>query len=113
MESNRNQAGKPGDFLESDFANDPDMKEILEMFIQEMPERVAQLQASWEGRHLDGLRRLAHQLKGAGGGYGYPSLSGAAGELESTLQSIRDGEVERIKTQLDELVNLCQRMSSR
>ena len=35
----------------------------------------------------DEVRRIAHQLKGAGGGYGYPGLTEAARGLENAAQA--------------------------
>ena len=46
-------------------------------------------QALASGRH-DALQELAHQMKGAGGSYGYPQLSEAAAKLEHAAR-VRDG----------------------
>lgn len=114
MTGQPNPNSRPGPELRSEFADDPDMKEILTMFIQEMPERVGQLRQFWDSRQLENLKRQAHQLKGAGGGYGYPSISETAGKLENSLATALGGatdeQLTRIKTQLDELVDLCQRV---
>jgi PAS domain S-box-containing protein len=66
----------------SQFINDLDMANILETFIGRLPGLVGAMRhAHTNGQHRE-LQRLAHQLKGAGGSYGYPSLTEAARVLE-------------------------------
>ncbi len=70
----------------SQFINDPDMANILETFIGRLASHVeAMHHAHADGQHRE-LQRLAHQLKGAGGSYGYPSLTEAARVLEDAAQ---------------------------
>ena len=99
----------------SEYATDPDMQEIIALFVQEMPDRVEQLQSSWTQNQLDQVKRMAHQLKGAGGGYGYPTLGAAAGELESSLNSLaassQTASLDEIRAQLDSLIDLCNRVA--
>jgi len=109
-----NTAGQPN--IRSEFASDPDMQEIIGLFVQEMPERIAQLQSSWTSGEFDAVKRLAHQLKGAGGGYGFPTLGQAAGKLESSVNTLVNNshgtELNGIKAQLDALVELCNRVAA-
>ena len=74
--------------LRSEFADDPDMQEIIELFVGEMPRRLGELTTCWERRELDRLTHLVHQLKGSSGGYGFPTLGHAAGQLEETLRRL-------------------------
>jgi HPt (histidine-containing phosphotransfer) domain-containing protein len=93
------------------------MREILELFVQEMPARIGELQASWGKRELDKVGRLAHQLKGAGGGYGFPVISDAAATLEQSIKGLNsaptDTVLASVKEQVDALVDLCRRASAR
>ncbi|MFZ1934518.1 MAG: Hpt domain-containing protein [Thermoguttaceae bacterium] len=94
----------------SSLAADPDLGELVDMFVEEMPERVASLLDHFERRDWDGLRQSAHQLKGAAGSYGFAVISPSAGKLEST---IRDAEPEeQIREAIEELVDLCDRVRS-
>jgi len=52
--------------LRSDFHDDPDMKDIVRAFLEEIP-------------------RVVHQMKGAGGGYGFQEISNAAAQLEKCM----------------------------
>ncbi len=106
----------PGtDPIRSDYANDADMAELVELFVSEMPERVQGLMNSWTEQKLDEVSRCAHQLKGACGGYGFPSLSTAAGELEKSLHALADGSnsssTQELRAKFEELIRLCQRIS--
>lgn len=67
----------------SRFANDPEMREIVALFVAEAPDRLRSMQEAWSQGDLRRVRTLAHQIKGAAGGYGYPEISAAAGALEA------------------------------
>ena len=98
--------------LVSTFADDPEMGELIELFLSALPDRVASLSAAWEGQDLVALGRLSHQLKGSASGYGFPAIGDAAGVLESTLRSREQGDttaVEAVKEGLESLVRLCER----
>ena len=95
------------EYLYSRLASDPDLCGIVEMFVEEMSGRVVALLAHLEAADWEGLRRTAHQLKGAAGSYGFDAISPCAGKVES---AIRDGQTEQqIRIAVDELVNLCNR----
>jgi histidine phosphotransfer protein HptB len=99
-----------GDLLYSRLGCDPDLSEIVTMFVEEMPSRIATLQEQLDGNHIETLRRTAHQLKGAAGSYGFDLISPAAARLES---AIRDAEpLEQIQSAVEELVELCSRVRS-
>ena len=71
--------------------------------------RAATLSAAYRQDH-DELRRVVHQMKGAAGSYGFPQLSHAAAELESSL--VEDIAEEQIRRELEDLVDLCLRARS-
>jgi HPt (histidine-containing phosphotransfer) domain-containing protein len=68
--------------IHSQYADDPDFAELIEFFVEAMPERMETLQLQLQERNLEQVRTIAHQLKGAGGGYGFDCLSVQAAELE-------------------------------
>jgi len=97
-----------GESICSRLADDPDLRDIVEMFVEVMPERVSNLTGYLETGDREGLRLAAHQLKGAAGSYGFEPISPCAGRLE---RAIRDGEPEeRIREKVAELVDLCGRI---
>lgn len=94
--------------VRSEFADDPDMMELVEEFIQEMPGRIEKIQSCLAEQSMDELKVLAHQLKGAGGGYGFPDVTDKARQLE---QSIVQGEAESaVSGACDALTSLLNRV---
>ena len=96
--------------LYSDLSSDPDMLELVEMFVSELPDRVAAIEKAVEEANLADLRKLSHQLKGAGGGYGFTSITEAAAVVEKLSKS--QAEISAVQESLKELVSLCNRASS-
>ena len=72
--------------IRSIYEDDPDMLEIVREFVAELPQRVADLEARFAEQRFDDLQTLAHQLKGAGGGYGFAQVTDAAAGLEHALK---------------------------
>lgn len=98
--------------LRSEFADDPAMAELLELFAAELPDRVSRLETAWQQGRFEDARRVAHQLKGAGTGYGYPRVTEVAARIESELQQLDDADetdtlAEGIIESLDELSRVC------
>ena len=94
-------------------SGDPDMLELIQLFVDEIPERARSLRDFWERKEFAELRRIAHQLKGAGGGYGFPTLGNAAGTLERQLNIAMESQtpdLTSIARQVDELLSLCNRV---
>lgn len=100
--------------LRSVFADDADMAELVQQFVAEMPERLSKLEQLWSAQALEDLRRYAHQLKGSGGGYGFPSVSEAASELEAALEGLSRGRQEATTQHLrgayEQLTGVCKRV---
>ncbi|MBY0307806.1 MAG: Hpt domain-containing protein [Phycisphaerales bacterium] len=101
--------------IRSEFANDPDMREIVEMYVQEMPQRVAKLEELWAAQQMDELKRLAHQIKGSSGGYGFVPVGGAAGKVEASLMALSEGSasasLDQLRNQFEELLSMCRRVT--
>ncbi len=83
------------DAIRSSNEGDPDMVEIVREFASDLPNRVRRLEELLAQGDFEELERVAHQLKGAGGGYGFPQITEAAAVLELAL---RDGaDTSRVK----------------
>jgi len=78
------------DPIRSVYEDDPDMLEIVREFAAELPDRIADLEGRLEAGDLAQLQVLAHQLKGAGGGYGFSPVTDAAAVLEQSLKDSAD-----------------------
>jgi HPt (histidine-containing phosphotransfer) domain-containing protein len=87
---------------------DPDFAEIVALFVDEMPVRIRDMQAHFGCANWDELARLAHQLKGAAGSYGFDQITPFAAGLE---KAIRNGEpAATVRTSLDALLEVCGRV---
>lgn len=73
--------------IHSLFATDDDFADLLREFVQGLPNRQQSLKDCVENGELERLTRIVHQLKGACGGYGFPSLTHAARALEEQLRT--------------------------
>jgi CheY-like chemotaxis protein len=93
--------------IPSAFRDDPDMADIIAEFVGLLPERLAEMRQAAGAGLWDVLRRLAHQMKGAGGSYGYACLTDAARELESHANQ---ADVEGAMLALNHLARLCEKV---
>ena len=69
--------------LVSALATDAGIAHLLDGFVGRLPERLGAMERALGTRDLEVLADLAHQLKGAASGYGFPAITEAAGELEA------------------------------
>ncbi|WP_373060709.1 ATP-binding protein [Gemmatimonas sp.] len=72
----------PQPVLYSELRDDPDLAELVDAFVAGLPGKVERIEHAFSTGGTIDLARLAHQLKGAAGGYGYPSISNAARLVE-------------------------------
>lgn len=93
------------DILVSELESDLDLRDLVELFVQELPKRVAALRAALEQHDYLTMARLSHQLKGSAGGYGFPQITDAAKVLESIVKS-RGSEADMLAS-LNQLADLC------
>ena len=92
----------------SDFGGDPDLGELVEMYVSEIPDRIATLESAFASGDMESLRRAAHQMKGAGGSYGFNQITPPAAALEGSVKN--DEPEEKIEQLLQDLVGLCKRL---
>jgi CheY-like chemotaxis protein/HPt (histidine-containing phosphotransfer) domain-containing protein len=94
------------DPLVSEVADDSELTRALAAFVERLPERIAAMEHAFTEGNTDVLADLAHQLKGVATGYGYPTITEAAGMLEAAARSGRD-----LEDVLAGLRDLCRRAS--
>ncbi len=95
--------------IRSRFAADPEMAGLIEGFVGRLPGVLAAMSMALANNAHDELKRLAHQLKGAGGGYGYPTLTEQASRLEDAAKA---GDVEAARLMLNAMTHLCERIAA-
>jgi signal transduction histidine kinase/DNA-binding response OmpR family regulator len=82
----------------------PAMQKAVAGFLSRLPERVSSLMALRDTGDIEELRRLVHQLKGSGAGYGFPEITQNAARAEAVIKSASDINI--IKGEVDELIHL-------
>ncbi len=83
------------------------MVELIEMFTQDLPTRISDIESSVSQSDWEQLRIIAHQLKGAAPSYGFDCIGVVADKIEQHIKSGHDPE--DIVKEVDDLVSLCRR----
>jgi CheY-like chemotaxis protein/HPt (histidine-containing phosphotransfer) domain-containing protein len=84
--------------------DDPVLREYLPEFVAQLPGHVREMEATLAAQDLAELVRHVHQLRGAGGMYGYPQLTTAAAEAERRV--VAKEPLEAVRQGVEELVRL-------
>jgi len=87
--------------------DDPDLQEIVRQFVRDLPDRSSAMLRAAQTSDTETLKRLAHQLKGAGGSYGFPGITEAAASVEQALADGLDDAV--LRARVEALASLCRR----
>jgi HPt (histidine-containing phosphotransfer) domain-containing protein len=93
--------------LRSEYAEDENFRELLEAFVDTFPEKLRSMAELFRGGKIDELGRLAHQLKGAAGGYGFPEISAAAALVQDACH---DGDAARVDQAMNDLIEMLARV---
>jgi signal transduction histidine kinase/DNA-binding NarL/FixJ family response regulator len=92
----------------STYADDPDMVGAIAEFIQGLPAHVATIQKCVEEANLPQLQTSAHQLKGAGGGYGFDEITRLAAAVEAAIKECQDAT--QVGAKVDALLSTVRRI---
>ncbi|MGA1823379.1 MAG: ATP-binding protein [bacterium] len=86
---------------------DPDFEDLIPEYLADIRNDVDVLCASLAKGDFETIRKLAHRMKGSGGGFGFDALS----ELGLNLQNAADNKnTEDVQKLLDELISYLQRV---
>ena len=72
--------------IRSSFEDDADMMEIVREFAADAQQRAEEIEQHLQSGDVEGLQTLSHQLKGAGGGYGFDAITDTAEALEAAIK---------------------------
>jgi HPt (histidine-containing phosphotransfer) domain-containing protein len=86
---------------------EPSFADIVLEFVNGLGTRLQTMEDAISQRDFEALRVAAHQLKGSGGGYGYPTVSERAAELE---QLAKTQALDDCVKAFDDLQHLCDRV---
>jgi CheY-like chemotaxis protein len=87
--------------------SEPDFIDMVEKFVNDLPNRLSDIQMHMENKNYSEVSSIAHNLKGAGGGMGYPILTNIAGNIEF---QIINQNYDSVAALVDELAEACQRI---
>jgi signal transduction histidine kinase/ActR/RegA family two-component response regulator/HPt (histidine-containing phosphotransfer) domain-containing protein len=91
--------------LFSALAGERALESLIDGFANAMPIFVAKLESAMAAGERDRLLRLAHQMKGAGGTYGFDAVTEAAAQVEAALSGpAADGDV---AVAVGSLISIC------
>lgn len=85
-------------------ATDPDLLDLVRDFVLGLDRRISDMQQARSAGDWIRLRSLAHQLKGAGGSYGYPDLSDLAAQLESVALATQPAAADHLLSEIQALI---------
>lgn len=86
---------------------EPELVDLINRFISALPEMLTTIETSYQEQTWQQLKEEIHNLKGVGGGYGFPQLSEYAAEIE---QCLHRNEYRRIAPLINELQKLSKRL---
>src|SRR5580704_14437058 len=90
--------------LYSSLAFDPDMAPLVDLFVEDLPDRAEILLDRLQASDYEGLRRLAHQMTGAAGSYGFQEITLEAAALEQTIGV--QGSEEEVAVAVNSLIDM-------
>ncbi|MDA7980307.1 MAG: Hpt domain-containing protein [Pirellulales bacterium] len=94
----------------SDFGGEEGMAELVELYVDEMPERIETLDRCGKRQDIKELARLAHQLKGAAGSYGFMQISEIAEQLDRAIKICSGpSDLQRVEDLLARTIDACRR----
>ncbi|KWT83454.1 response regulator [Candidatus Magnetominusculus xianensis] len=79
---------------------DPDLKDIIQDFMKEVYNDISAINCALSAGDIMGVQKIGHNLKGAGGGYGFEVITRIGAAIE---QAAKDNEPKIITGLLDEL----------
>ncbi len=88
----------------SELADDPEIAEIIPEFVESLDGQLRAIRQAVSGKSFDDVRRAAHKLKGAGGGYGYPVLTDVAAAVEKHAKA---GDADALSGAMEHLTAVC------
>ncbi len=113
MHSDPNSARPP---LRSTLEGDPDMAELVGLFVGDLPQRINSIEQAWSTKRAADIQRLAHQLRGSSASYGFPTIGESAARLEDSilaLGSTPTDSLDTLRRSVDELIQLCKQAATR
>jgi PAS domain S-box-containing protein len=94
--------------IKSSLCNRPKMMPIITEFVDGLPAEVRKMTDFLEQNDMASLRRVVHQLRGAGGGYGFDFITDPTTKVEELIDA--SGDLAIITAQINSLINVVRRI---
>jgi HPt (histidine-containing phosphotransfer) domain-containing protein len=92
----------------SEYAGVPQVARVLADYVASLPPQVARMADALAHGDRDVLRRLAHQLHGTGGSYGFPQVTALATDAESAIR--QSEKASKIAADVRRLIEMVRRI---
>ncbi len=96
--------------LISSLADDPELVQVLDIFIDMLPEMLDSIRAAWRQSDTETLKRHIHELKGAGGSAGFPIVMQHVAHVENAVAT---GQADQLAQTVEELLGLCEQIMNK
>ena len=94
----------PDDPIGSDLVReDPSFTELVLEFVDGLSDKVREMESALRATDFEALQASAHQLKGSGGGCGYPLITERATQLEQHAKEAAEAECRNAFAELKEI----------
>jgi PAS domain S-box-containing protein len=94
--------------IKSSLADYPGMMELVTEFVDSLPGKVRSMTSYLEQKDMTLLRQVVHQLRGAGGGYGFAPLTQPATDAEGSIDAC--DSLESIGAEITSLITVIRRI---
>jgi CheY-like chemotaxis protein len=101
--------GEPADPIYSELSHQEGVADLLQAFCDKVRQSMRQFRLHVDAGRLDDVRMVCEMLRGSAGGYGYPSLSAAAGQAIKAIDAC--GDVAEASPDLLKLIALSKRIT--
>ena len=92
-------------FVTDDLMDDPEFKELVNKFIEDLPEKLQDINDAYRNRNWADMKSLIHKLKGTGASFGFPLIT----ELASLIyKDLLDDNHAALESAMAELNKNCQ-----
>lgn len=82
---------------------EPVIMELIQQFLQRLKTDIEMLKQKTEGGEWQDVKQITHNIKGGGGGFGYPILSEVAAKIQFQLAGENYSAVRSLVTELDSI----------
>lgn len=103
-DENIHDSGEP---IVSELSNDPDFADIVEIFIENLHKMQARIEDGLKDKNWEMLGDYFHQLKGSGGGIGFPMISEVAGKIGNC---IKEQAYDQMQLEIKRFIQICDRI---